>query len=343
MLEGLRNGMARGFELLAQRVSTEPRYPESSRVSGSPRTLAGVMITPDTALKTSTCWAATRWLSQSVAGLPWRVHVKVAGGAEIQENNPVDWLLYKRPSLEWSSFQFRETLTSWALRWGNGYAEIERDTIGRPIGLHPLSPDRVTACRDPETGRLYYEVSNGSGGTVEIDMMDMFHIRGFGEGPVGVNVIHLAAQTIGWAQAAQLFGASFFGNGATPAIVVKNKKALSPEGLKKQRAEFEGIHKGPYRANKVAFTDNDADIATVGLNAQETQLIEVHQHLVEDICRWFGVPPHKVAHLLRATFSNIEHQAIEAVTDAIAPWMKRLKTKPTSSCSVRTAAASTPR
>jgi hypothetical protein len=39
-------------------------------------------------------------------------------------------------------------------------------------------------------------------------------------------------------------------------------------------------------------------------------------------CRWFGVPPHKVQHLLRATFSNIEHQSIEVVVDAIAPWAK---------------------
>ncbi|XUM25127.1 phage portal protein (plasmid) [Bradyrhizobium oligotrophicum S58] len=54
-----------------------------------------------------------------------------------------------------------------------------------------------------------------------------------------------------------------------------------------------------------------------------SQLIEVHQFLVEEICRWFGVPPHKVMHLLRATFTNIESQGIEVVVDSIAPWVKR--------------------
>ncbi len=325
MLEGLRNGMARGFEILAQRVSTEPRYPESRRIGTSPRTIAGTFITPDSSLKTSACWAATRWLTQSVSVGPWHAFLKVEAGAQVQENNPVDWLLYKRPNLEWSSFQFRETLTHWALRWGNGYAEIERDTVGRPIGLWPIHPDRVSVCRDPETGRLYYEVTNGSGGKVELDMMDMFHIRGFGEGVVGLNVIEYAAQSLGWAQAAQIFGASFFGNGATPATVVKNKKGLTPDGLKKQKAEFEALYKGPYRAHKTAHLDNDAEIERLGFNAAETQLIEVHQHLVEEICRWFGVPPHKVAHLLRATFSNIEHQAIEAVVDSVTPWVKRFE------------------
>jgi phage portal protein BeeE len=51
----------------------------------------------------------------------------------------------------------------------------------------------------------------------------------------------------------------------------------------------------------------------------------VHQFLVEEICRWFGVPPHKVMHLLRATFSNIEHQAIEVVVDSVTPWVRRFE------------------
>jgi len=54
-------------------------------------------------------------------------------------------------------------------------------------------------------------------------------------------------------------------------------------------------------------------------------LIEVQQFQVEEICRWFGVPPHKVQHLLRATFTNIESQGIEVVVDSIAPWVKRFE------------------
>ncbi|MCA0032743.1 phage portal protein [Mesorhizobium sp. B263B2A] len=327
MLEGFRNSLAQGIAILAQRVSTEPRYPASRRVPSAPRTLAGVTITPDTAVTISTVWACLRFISQTVAGLPWHAMAKVKGGSEIQDKNPIDWLLYSRPNPEWSSFQFRETLTHWALRWGNGYAEIERDTLGRPFALWPIHPERVKVCRDPNTAVLYYEVSNGPGGGagIEIDAADMFHIRGFGEGVVGVNVIDYAAQSLGWAKAAQIFGAAYFGNGATPTVVVKNKKALSVDGLKAQRAEFDNLFKGPYRSNKAAFLDNDADIETISLNAAETQLIEVHMYLVEEICRWFGVPPHKVMHLARATFSNIEHQAIEVVVDCITPWAKRFE------------------
>jgi HK97 family phage portal protein len=325
MLEGLRNTLARGFSVLAQRVSAEPRHPDERRVYGGPRTVAGVAITPDTAVTISAVWACLRYLSQTVAVLPWHVMREVDNGAEIQRSNPVDWLIYKRPNPEWSSFQFRETLTHWALRWGNGYAEIERDQVGRPFNLWPIHPERVSVCRDTDTGLLFYEVDNGSSAKVEIAAADMFHIRGFGEGVVGVNVIDYAAQSLGWARAAQIFGAAFFGNGATPASVVMNKKPLTPEGLKRQRKEFEDLYKGPGRAGRTAFLDNDADIKSIGMDIDKMQLVETHQYLVEEVCRWFGVPPHKIMHLLRATFSNIEHQAIEVVVDSISPWVKRFE------------------
>lgn len=322
--------------ILALRLTTEPRGPGASRVAYVGRTMAGVNITPDNAVTVAAVWACLRYLSQTVAVLPWHVMKDGEKGPEIQKNNQVDWLLWKRPSPEWSSFQFRETLIHWALRWGNGYAEIEPDQLGRPYAMWPIHPDRVTVCRATAdevssggdtiaTGELFYEINNGTGGKSSIAAKRMFHLRGFGEGPVGVNVINYAAQSIGWARAAQLFGATFFGNGANPAGVVINKKPLKEAGLKRQKAEFEQLHKGIGKSNGTAFLDNDADYKRVGLNAQETQLVDTHYFLIEEVCRWFGVPPHKVMHLLRATFSNIEHQAIEVVVDSVSPWTKRLE------------------
>jgi hypothetical protein len=58
-------------------------------------------------------------------------------------------------------------------------------------------------------------------------------------------------------------------------------------------------------------------------NAKDAQLTEARQAQVIEICRFYRMPPHKIAHLLQATFSNIEHQAIEFVTDTVMPWCTR--------------------
>lgn len=281
---------------ILNRLTGEPDKPGAPRISQSSRTMAGVAITADTAVTVPTVWACLRYLSQTVAVLPWHVMRDGARGADIQGRHPVNWLIYKRASVEYSSFQFRETLMHWALRYGNGYAEIEFDTRNiMPMALHPLHPDRVDCCRtqeaiyssygdDIEAGELYYEVSNGADEKTVLPAWRMFHIRGFGEGPVGVSVIQYAAQSIGWARAAQLFGATFFGSGAHVSTVVINKTPIGPDGLKLQRAEFDQLHKGVRNAHKAYHLGGDGDIKRIGLDAEETQLIEVHQFLVEEIC-----------------------------------------------------------
>jgi HK97 family phage portal protein len=336
MFHSLRTSMASGFALLARRLSRDPRHPETARIWQGARTMAGVAVTADTAITVAAVWACLRYLSQTVAVLPWHVMKDGDTGAAIQDRHPIDWLLYKRPNPEWSSFQFRETLTHWALRYGNGYAEIEPDQMGRPFAMWPIHPERVQVCRATEPGTaaygdalspggLYYEVTNGDGYKANFAARRIYHIRGFGEGVVGLDVIRYAAQSIGWARAAQLFGGAFFGNGANVSLAVINKNPLSPDGLLLQRAEFDKIGKGRNNWHNAIHLGGDGDVKRIGLNAEETQLIEVHQFLVEEICRWFGVPPHKVMHLLRATFSNIEHQAIEVVVDSVSPWVKRFE------------------
>lgn len=309
----------------ALRSTKEPRSPSEQRLYMG-KNAAGVRIDPESASQISAVWAAKRYLSQTTAVLPWHVMHETARGAEIYSKHPTDWLLWKRPSPEWSSFQFRETLTQWALMHGNGYAEIERDTVGRPFALHPIHPSRVRVCRDEVTGGLFYEVSNGVGGTVDVKAADIFHIRGYGDGPVGVNFIDYASQSLGWVKAVQLYAGSFFGNGANISGVVTLKKGTFADGtISRLRAQFGQLYKGVSNANKTAFLDADMEWSPLGVDPEKAQLIEVHQALVAEVARWFGVPPHKLMDLSRATFSNIEHQAIEVVVDSIAPWVKRFE------------------
>ncbi|KAF0102226.1 MAG: Phage portal protein HK97 family [Rhodospirillaceae bacterium] len=310
----------------ALRRAAELRDPDAQRLPFVGRTLAGVYVTGDNALQLATVWACLRYLTQTIGMLPWNVMASTDGkGAEVQRSNPVQWLLHNRPNDEWSSFQFRETLLHWALRHGNGYAEIERDRAGRPYALWPVHPDRVDPTRDLDTNKLFFRVDNGSGEKVDIAAADMFHLRGFGEGPVGVNVMAYAAQSLGWAKALQLFGASFFGNGANISGVVTKKRKFDPGSLARVKTEFSKLYKGLQKSNQTAFLDDEMDFKPTGVDPSKAQMIEANYLMIEETCRWFGVPPHKVAHLLRATFSNIEHQSIEVVQDSVLPWVRRLE------------------
>lgn len=309
------NQVGRFFNRLA---GAEPATP--SRILHTGRTSAGVYVDADTALKNATVWACVQYLSRTVAQLPWRAMRDLpGGGSEVVGTNPADWLIHKRPNPEMGSFSFRQTLMGWALTRGNGYAEIERDNRGAPFALWPIHPSRVTPRRDID-GALYYEVWNSSGKT-DLAAGDMFHIRGFGDGAIGFNVIEYAAQSIGWAQATEIFGATFFGEGMNPSGIIETTKSLTPGAMEILRGEAERLYKGP-KGKRVFIADAGMSFKKLATNPNDAQFIESMQHQVNVICRWFGVPPHKVQHLLQATFSNIEHQSIEVVVDCVTPWVK---------------------
>lgn len=286
---------------------------------------AGVRVTPDTAFKSAVVWACVTYLARTVAQLPWRVLVERNGREERLPRNGVAWLLNTRPNPEMGAFAWRECMVGWAARWGNAVAEITRDGARRPTGLWPIHPERVTFERDAATGELLYVVRHDVGGEVELRADQVFHLRGFGEGPIGLNVVQYAAESIGLAQAAELFGASYFGNGINPSVKVELPSKLSPDALRELKDELKQLYSGPRNAQKAVVLDGGMKLEPITTQPDNAQFIETRQHQVEEICRWFGVPPHKVQHLLRSTNNNIEHQSIEVVTDAIVPWCKRLE------------------
>jgi HK97 family phage portal protein len=57
---------------------------------------------------------------------------------------------------------------------------------------------------------------------------------------------------------------------------------------------------------------------------QQSQLLETRQFQVLDVARAFGVPPHLLFDLSRATFSNIEHQSLEFITFHMGPHYDRV-------------------
>lgn len=304
---------------------TRPETPSTSRVVHVGRTTGGEFISADTALKQSAVWACLAYLSRTVAQLPWRVLIDSDGAREELRTHPVSRLLRVRPNPEFGPFQFKETLVWWAASWGNAVAEIQFDQRGVPVGLWPIHPSRGEFVRDADSGELRYRVWNERGPMAELAPSQYFHLRGFGEGPVGQNVIAYAAESIGWARATEVFGAAYFGQGMTPSGIVKTKGKLTTDALKVLKDELKDVYAGAKNAHKTFVLDVDMDYEQLAVDPVNAQLVETRQHQVEEICRWFGVPPHKVMHLLRATFSNIEHQSIEVVVDSITPWALRLE------------------
>jgi HK97 family phage portal protein len=120
-------------------------------------------------------------------------------------------------------------------------------------------------------------------------------------------------------------GASFFGNGTHMGGVLSHPGSLGEKAQSNLRKSIEAVHQGASRAMKMLILEEGMKYERMGIPPEDAQFLQTRQHQVEDVCRWFRVPPHKIQHLLRSTFSNIEHQSIEFVTDTIRPWLVRME------------------
>ena len=102
--------------------------------------------------------------------------------------------------------------------------------------------------------------------------------------------------------------------------MLKHPSRLSPDASKRLKESWNSQYAGAENAHKTAVLEEGMDLISVGMTAEQAQFLETRKFQRNEIAAIFGVPPHKIGDLERATFSNIEHQAIEVVTDTIRPW-----------------------
>ncbi|MEF8732779.1 MAG: phage portal protein [Candidatus Accumulibacter meliphilus] len=74
---------------------------------------------------------------------------------------------------------------------------------------------------------------------------------------------------------------------------------------------------------KVLVLENGMKFHEVGVTNRDAQFLELRKFQITDIARLFRVPPHMIADLDRATFSNIEQQSLEFVMHTMTPWAER--------------------
>jgi HK97 family phage portal protein len=298
---------------------------------------AGIPLTMDTATQLAVVWACMDAITKGIAASQWKVF-QVTGLNRLHlPDDQLDYILNVRPNPEMTAIAWREAMLYQALSWGNSYTEIVRTGAGKPAELWPLLSDRMIVTRtlppqvyetDPTStpDLVYWYNQPVSGVWVPLKPSQVLHFRGPSiNGLMGENMVARGAKAIGVAVAQEAFAGAYFGNNASLGTILKYPKTLSADAHKRLKEDWAEQHQGPNKAHKPFILEGGMELENLTANSQETQLVESRKFSVEEICRFFGVPPHKVQHLERATFNNIEHLGIEFVRDALTPWAQRLQ------------------
>jgi HK97 family phage portal protein len=290
-------------------------------------TSSGIAVSEETALHHSPIWSGVFQLAGDVAKLPLSHNRVLANGGRQVFAGKLHAILHDKPNPEMTSFKFRECMQALCLLYGNAYAEIIRDAIGRVAGLYPIAPPRVTPVRQERTGRLVYRVQQPSGGQVLVPPENMIHLSSLStDGILGQSITEHARESIALGLATEKFGATFFGNGSTFGGVVEVQQMLNgPKGEEVKaniRSAIEAVHSGVERAHKILVLGGGAKFNQRGTNPNEAQFIETRKFQIQETSRWLVMPPHKLGDLDNAHFTNIEESEIQYWKGTVHRWLK---------------------
>lgn len=292
---------------------------------GGEGTASGVQVSEDTALHYGPFFSGVNVISGDLGSIPLHTYERLERGKRRAVDHPLYPLLRDAPNPLMTALSFRQTVQGHALTWGTGYAEIVRER-GQITALWPLRPDRIKPqITRTGPGRMsmvwkYTDTVNGIYATLLPD--EVLTVNGLGgDGIRGWSVVRLARESIGLGIATEKFGGAWFGNGSRPGGYLKHPGELGDVAYKRLKADFESRHKGLDNASRVAILEEGLEWQAVGIPPEDAQFLETRRFSVTEMARWLRLPPHKIADLERATFSNIESQQLDYVSSALNVWM----------------------
>lgn len=279
------------------------------------------LVDEDSAMQVAAFNRGLVYISTQIAKLPWNVKDSTHN---IVTNSPIASLLNLSANPEMNSFRFRLVMTQQAIIHGNAYAEIERDTIGRPIALWPLKSEFMRVVRDSNGNLKYHYVANLMGGPsdpVILDPYDVFHLPNFHtkDGLVGQGVVAFGKEVLGINIATDNMAGGLFRNGGIPSGVLSHPGALSDEAygrLKNSWLEQSGGKK----MGSTAILEEGVTYSPVNVTPDVLQFLQSRQFGVLEIARFLGLPPTKLFDVVAAKYSNVENANLEVTTDTLDSW-----------------------
>ena len=266
---------------------------QSGQQLGTPSVMSAAPTSPDAAMQVSTVYACVSLLARVISSLPLMVYETMPDGRRKLARDSRLWMvLHSRPNDVMTPRDFWSTMIMhWAMR-GNAYAQIIRDSSGDLISLWPLSPDQTGVFVD-KNGQVAYKYQK-DGQTYILGVNDVFHIKDIGNGLIGLSKLSFMSSSVKEATDTQKFATANAENYGKPSGILTVDHILKKD--KNGVNERDRIRQSLYDfrtggSSKIVVLEADMKFNPVTLTPEESQLIENRRFSVEEICRWFGVPP----------------------------------------------------
>jgi HK97 family phage portal protein len=291
---------------------------------------AGKIVTMSTAMQVATAWACIKLTAQAISSLPIKIYEKRSATDRVEiDDDEVGAVIADDPNRDQTPLEFWEEMAAWLVTRGNAYAE--RVHVGRTLSA--LTPIASTHCHPVrENGELVYRITD-RGQTETWPRDKVFHVKGFGQGlenrDLGLSPIAYGTNTLGAAIAAEEVAGNIFSNGLLASMMLSADQPLDDAQSDQVQKIIEKFV-GSTKAGKALALPYGLKAEKLTLNPDDAQLLETRRFSIEEICRWFGVPPVIIGHAAEGQTmwgSGVEQIMISWLTLGLDPLCDRIEAR----------------
>lgn len=296
--------------------------------------LSGVNVGEGSAMALSAVYRAVSLISGTLASLPLRSLREPEPGQRERVASVFD----DPGGVDGQTpFAWKETLFAHLLLHGNAFALIVRNQAGGLASLplvHPLcvqmdlpTPDEYNTGKLPRGGK-WFTLTLADGERVRYDANDVLHIPGMSlDGWRGMSVIAVARNSLGTTIAADRAAAKVFNSGALISGIVSPQDETDEFEAAEIKRQLDLSISGYENAGAIAVINRRLNFQPWTMTAADAQFLQSRQFQIEEIARWFGVPPFELMQTEKQTSwgTGIEAQQRGLGRTVLAPWATRVQ------------------
>ncbi|MBS3670189.1 phage portal protein [Vreelandella boliviensis] len=286
---------------------------------------SGKNVTVNSTMQLSAAWACVRLLSQTISTLPIKLYERQADGSRVAAvNHPLYRLISRRPNAEMTIARFMLMIVASICLWGNAFVE-KRRVGNRIVALVPMLPQNMTVKR-LDSGRLEYKYTENGQPRV-IAEKDIMHIRGFGlDGVCGMLPVKTGRDIFGGAMSADEAAYKVFAQGMQASGILSAESTLKEDQRESLRKNLERFMSSK-NAGKVMVAEAGMKYQSITMNPEAAQMLQTRAFGIEEICRWFGVPPFMVGHMDKQSSwaSSVEGMNLQFLTNTLRPILENIE------------------
>lgn len=288
---------------------------------------SGQNVSVDKSLHLSAVWACVKVVSETISTLPLKIYERKPDGSKsVATDHPVYQILCRQPAIDLTPARFMQMIPASICLRGNSFSEklfFKKELVG----IRPLLPQYMNVGSD-DAGRITYKYSDPVTKTErEIPRENIMHVRGFSlDAAVGLTPIQFGADIIGSALATNEAASNVFKNGLQNSGFITSSMPLNPEQRTALRSNLQQFM-GSKNAGKVMLLEGGFDYKGITINPETAQLLESRAFSIEEICRWFGVPPVIIGHMEKQSSwaSSIESLYTQFLITGLRPMLVNIE------------------